>query len=386
MAGLSQRARERMFAAGVVCLVYGTGMLAIHWWRSQRPQPPPTATYSAAPAAVQRPPESVPPWVHIRKHKAKGPVHSSAVAAQKAFPSSAPVVSSPTLKEEPAAPPKPQWFRVQSGNIMRLAGNIALVPTGISFGTSSTRISLVADGSESQGGRVCKFFVSGIDNNGDWVFLIDNDGRRYRLLEDPNQYPGSNCIEIAAGERVALQYVFEPVPEQDQGVTLYWKGDDISSVLISLQKTSLSWEGVPTEQAAPVLADPQAERLSIASAGEAFLHGSGVGLSVESVEVNRLGTKVFFRATGPTARFRQFCPLHQGVDSGAKKQFLIDDAGRRYDFLIDTRGRTCKALVEGEVTRFAVIYEPLRLPVSGFSVHYYDGGRTDATIRVEVRQ
>ena len=283
--------------------------------------------------------------------------------------------------EAVAAPSPPQQFLLSADSILREEGNVTLLPNTISIDGGGTKITFIADGTNSAGGRVCEIWPD--HDDGQWLFLIDDHGKRYKLLKDDNTYPGSNCIDFHGNERMTLTYIFEPIDSGVHNLTLHWEGPNVLARNLS-QQIRLSWQDQPLVSGASNNSNLLYTRLQISGSGVSILSRSGVGVIVDAIDTNNYETKVYFRATNTGSRNASVCSALWDGLNGFQPHFIIDDKGNRYNLIFDLRGRTCPQLAQGETTRIAMIYQRLNLPINSLSIHWTDGISPSVIIPIEV--
>jgi hypothetical protein len=329
---------------------------------------------NSSPAPVVTPPSGQNQnWASPKKHKKV--LDNTAPPVRTDAPAPAPVVK--------AAPPAAEWFEVSSTDVMRAQGNLTLVPTQISTADDSTRIKLAVDSQDAVKGRICKLFTS--DDSRKWLFLLDDQGKRYNLVRDENGYSPSNCLDFAPMERVLFEYDFEGLDPGVHRVTLFWNAAGPDGRHLT-QKTILDWQDHPVFEERSVPATPQPNQLQISVPPPITLPHGLLIMQIEGIEVSKTGTKVHFRMTGSGVRNSRYCNEGPTGPGGIGRDFLMDDQGRRYANIITLEDQRCPELAQGEVQRFTIVYQPLSLPTSTVIVHWGDLYNPNVAIPVRVRQ
>ena len=235
MLSLSPSGREQAFRAGIVCLIFGVGMLVGHLIRLSM-SPTPVVVYNPTPASALHS-DPNPAWSLPQRHKKKVsndsvPSASSAPPVQKSAPP-------PIERPKQAAPPPVERFQTAPPPQERWAPNLAqptrLLPNGpssltlphsllevqvesIEVSGTGTKVSFRVTGSSIRGSQVCIEGPSSRGSNRKSV-LIDGQGRNYKYLSESGL---QDCSELARGEVRYFAIVYEPLSLPTKTVLVSW--------------------------------------------------------------------------------------------------------------------------------------------------------------------
>ena len=267
-----QRYRNHVLLLGGILLIYGGGMYAyrgaktrILAWIDSRPKKVSVFT----PAYLPPPPSPV-----------KAPPE----------PANEQPLSLPADNPPKALPPEIKMYRVLGDGALHLYENTKVTPQSVAVDSSRTKITFLVDASNTGGARVCPPIGSDGELPLQWAqeqyFIIDNNGKRYKLLAAPWPFPEEfgrpKCQKLVEGERFNLELDFEPLDEGVTSVSSYWGGAKITFSLNDSHGT-----GEP---------DSAVSRLRRYKALGGSHNVNGLEVRIQSVEVTAAETKALFRA------------------------------------------------------------------------------------------
>jgi len=238
MLSLSPSGREQAFRAGIVCLIFGAGMLVGHLIRLSM-SPTPVVVYNPTPAtALHSDPN--PAWALPQRHKKKvakdmaSPVPSASPAPSDQKSAPPPIerprqaAPPPMARYETAPPPQERWapnlaqptrLELNGKSSITLPHSLLEVQVErIEVSGAGTRVSFRVTGSGVRGSQVC---IEGPSSRGAnrKNFLIDGQGRLYKYLSESGL---QDCSELARGEVRYFAIVYELLSLPTKTVLVSW--------------------------------------------------------------------------------------------------------------------------------------------------------------------
>jgi hypothetical protein len=242
-----RRYRNHVLLLGCVLLIYGAGMYAYRagktrlWdWVASLPKP------TFASKRADSPPVAV-------------PVQSDP------NPTPTQPVSLPTENSPVVPPDETNVYKVVVDDTIHLSdSNIKISPQSVAIDKGSTKVTFLADASNTGGGKLCPV-VEGHDEYNvqsarQFFFIIDNNGKRYQLLGAswpfPDEFGRPKRESLAEGEHVNLVLEFERLDDSVTSISTYWQGAKLTFQLHSNQDPALQTSQINSVQRFKALGSP----------------------------------------------------------------------------------------------------------------------------------
>jgi hypothetical protein len=358
--------RNHILLLGCVLLIYGAGMYA---YRAGKPRISAWVASLPKPTFASKRADSPPAAVPVQTDPNPAPTEPVAVPAGN-------VATVP--------PDEARVYTVIVNDTLHLSdSNIKISPQSVAVNKSSTKITFLADASNTGGGNLCPVVEDHSEYNvqaaGEHFFLIDNNGKRYQLLGAtwpfPDKFGQPKCERLEEGEHVNLILEFGRLDDSVTSVSVYWWGGKLPFSLHDSRDPVQPTGTINSVQRFKALGGP--------------ITVNGLQFGVESVEVTLSETKVSLKATSLSPDGNTICNFNQHGDSpyhNSDQEYVDDEQGKRHHLLWDLSTPDsitgiCRNLVNGEVMPLVYVYDgPLNPAARRMMLHWMSIDRRTAIV------